>query len=571
MRSVGTFGAALVAPVLVALLARAADPSAATSSATVSAESGVTNSLGMRLAHIPAGKFEMGSPKIESGREEQERRHEVELTKDFHMGVHEVTIGQFREFVRDAGYKTEAERDDKGSWRITSTGSFEQDAKYNWTNPGFEQADDHPVVDVSWNDAAAFCHWLSRKEKRTYRLPTEAEWEYACRAGAGTPYSFGNDPEGLSTSGNVADATARAKFAAWSLGIKGEDGYAYTAPVGQFKPNRFGLYDMHGNVWEWCEDWFDENAYGNRERIDPTGPESGTKRVHRGGGWSSAPERCRSASRISRDPSSYLGFRVVLEMNPSSTVAPAGLRVLYNGNSWHNYVPLYFTEPLVKAAGTEGHRMLGNKSFEQSAPLLETGEVDAYSFGVHWWSGGHNRASVEKIVEAGLKHNPHFRFYWQAAWLVADGAPKTIQTKDDYDKTKLADLQAANDEARRELEGVVDELNKQYGKRVIFIVPVGDAVVKLRAMIVSGEFPGLARQSELFNDAMPHPGELMMALCGYCHFAAIYRISPVGLALPEDDMKAAQHRILQRIAWETVSKYPHAGIGHLADGKRAPR
>ncbi|WP_197442846.1 formylglycine-generating enzyme family protein [Lignipirellula cremea] len=278
---------------------------------------GITNSLGMRLAYITAGTFAMGSPRDEPGRESQEQRHSVELTKDFYLGVHEVTVGQFREFVRESGYQTEAERDGKGSWGITATGKFEQDAKYNWKAPGFDQTDDHPVVDVSWNDAKAFCQWLSEKEKRTYRLPTEAVWEYACRAGTHSAYAFGDDPQNLMTSGNVADATARAEFPAWSLGIKGTDGHAYTAPVGQFKPNRFGLFDMHGNVWEWCEDWFDENAYGNTKRIDPTGPDSGSKRVHRGGGWSSAPERCRSASRVSRDHSTYrgcyLGFRVVLE------------------------------------------------------------------------------------------------------------------------------------------------------------------------------------------------------------------------------------------------------------------
>ena len=281
---------------------------------------GFTNSLGMRLAFIPAGKFAMGSPKSEPKREVQERRHEVELSKEFYLGVHEVTVGQFRRFVSDTEYQTDAESDGKGSWGITSTGSFEQDAKYNWTSPGFKQTDNHPVVDVSWNDAKAFCQWLSKKEKRTYRLPTEAEWEYACRAGTLSAYAFGDDAQHLATWGNAADATARAAFNAWSLGIKGEDGYAYTAPVGQFKPNRFGLFDMHGNVWEWCEDWFDENAYGATKRIDPTGPDSGSRRVHRGGGWSSAPERCRSASRIGRDPSSYrgcyLGFRVVLEGEP---------------------------------------------------------------------------------------------------------------------------------------------------------------------------------------------------------------------------------------------------------------
>jgi len=277
---------------------------------------GITNSLGVRLAYIPAGKFGMGSPKDEPKREAQEKRHEVVLTKDFYLGVHEVTVGQFRAFVSDSGYMTEATRDGEGSWGITSTGKFERDAKYNWKNPGFEQTDNHPVVDVSWRDAKAFCEWLSEKEKKTYRLPTEAEWEYACRAGTKTAYSFGDDPQDLLTTGNAADATARQTFKAWSLGIKGKDSYAYSAPVGQFKPNRFGLYDMHGNVWEWCEDWYDPTGYSGQRQTDPKGPASGERRVHRGGGWSSAPERCRSASRIGRHHSTYrgcyLGFRIVL-------------------------------------------------------------------------------------------------------------------------------------------------------------------------------------------------------------------------------------------------------------------
>ncbi len=277
----------------------------------------VVNSLGMRLACIPAGTFSMGSPRDEPGRKDEERRHEVELTRNFYLAVHEVTVEQFKTFVQDADYQTDAEKDGRGSWGITPKGTFERDAKYNWTNPGFEQTDEHPVVDVSWNDAKAFCRWLSKKEGKSYRLPTEAEWEYACRAGTRTAYSFGDDPRDLDRAGNVADATARAQFRAWSLGIKGEDGAAYTAPVGRFAANRFGLHDMHGNVWEWCEDWYAEDAYPMKKRIDPTGPETGTMRVHRGGGWSSAPERCRSASRIRRHPSdyrgAYLGFRVLLE------------------------------------------------------------------------------------------------------------------------------------------------------------------------------------------------------------------------------------------------------------------
>jgi sulfatase modifying factor 1 len=267
----------------------------------------ITNSLGMRMVSIPAGKFQMGSPENEKDREEQEVRHEVVLTKGFYLGVHEVTVGQFRGFVEAAKYKTEAERDGKGGWGVNESGSFAENGKFTWNSPGFMQGDDHPVVLVSWNDAKAFCRWLSQREKVTYRLPSEAEWEYACRGGRETAYHFGNDPWVLLQYGNL--------FHHPSVGSR--DGYRFTAPVGRFKPNDHGLYDMHGNVWEWCEDGYDPRGYSGKKQTNPTRPDSAKARVQRGGGWSSAPHRCRSAARIGRDPSSYrgayLGFRVVRE------------------------------------------------------------------------------------------------------------------------------------------------------------------------------------------------------------------------------------------------------------------
>ena len=277
----------------------------------------ITNSIGMKLVHIPPGKFQMGSPESELGREKEEVQHEAELTKGFYLSAHEVTVGQFKEFVNATKHQTEAEKDGKGSWGPDAVGKFVMDAKFTWKNPGFEQTDDHPVVNVSWNDAKAFCKWLSEKEKKTYRLPTEAEWEFACRAGTTTAFAHGDDPEGLSAAGNVADASARAKFPGWTLGIKAKDGHTFTAPVGQFKKNAFGLHDMHGNVWEWCADWYDQNGFTKDRQRDPTGPATGSARVQRGGGWSSAPHRARSASRVGRDPSAYrgcyLGFRIALQ------------------------------------------------------------------------------------------------------------------------------------------------------------------------------------------------------------------------------------------------------------------
>ncbi len=140
------------------------------------------------------------------------------------------------------------------------------------------------MVNVSWNDAVAFCKWLSRKEGKTYRLPTEAEWEYACRAGTTTRYYSGDDPETLAKVANVADATVKAKFPDWKWTIKASDGYVFTAPVGQFKPNAFGLYDMHGNVWQWCAGLGRLRAITTKSPTDdPTGPATGSYRVARGG------------------------------------------------------------------------------------------------------------------------------------------------------------------------------------------------------------------------------------------------------------------------------------------------
>jgi formylglycine-generating enzyme required for sulfatase activity len=281
----------------------------------------IRNSLAMRLAYISPRTFLMGSPESEQGRERQEVQHQVTLTKGYYLGVHEVTVGQFREFVRDAKYQTDAEKDGKGSWGPNAeSGSFELNSKFIWRNTGFKQTDDHPVVDVSCNDARAFCNWLSNKEKKTYRLPTEAEWEYACRAGTKTAYAYGNDPQQLPLLANVGDRPS----------AKPKDGHRFTASVGQFKQNGFGLHDMHGNVWEWCEDWYVPNSFTKDKQSDPTGPASGKARVQRGGGWSSAANRCRSAARVGRDESSYrggyLGFRVALiQSSPVSAKEPVNV------------------------------------------------------------------------------------------------------------------------------------------------------------------------------------------------------------------------------------------------------
>lgn len=221
-----------------------------------------TNSIGMKLMYIPAGEFTMGSPDSELERRPNEVQHRVRITRPFMMGSTEVTQGQWRAVME--------------------------------SNPSYFKGDNLPVEVVTWHDAVAFCETLSRKEGKTYRLPTEAEWEYACRAGTTTAFNW--------SSNSITSYQANYRL------------YMHkTAAVGSFAPNTWGLHDMHGNVWEWCSDWFD--YYPSGRVTDPTGPTSGIERVLRGGCWTEFSIDCRSASRGANTPEYRhfgYGFRVVL-------------------------------------------------------------------------------------------------------------------------------------------------------------------------------------------------------------------------------------------------------------------
>jgi len=292
-----------------------------------------TNSIGMKLVEVPAGEFKMGNheslealakvfPKYEARRfsmTDEYPLHRVKITKAFYCGAHEVTRGQFKQFVEDVAFQTEAESDGSGGWGYSKElGDFEgRNKKYSWLDPGFDQEDNHPVVNVTWNDAIAFCQWLGKKEDKKYRLPTEAEWEYACRAGTTGRYHFGDNPEELLKVANMNDEKTAHVFPKWSAyAIPGSDGYEFTAPVGKFLPNKFGLHDMHGNVWEWCSDWYGEDYYANSPAEDPKGPETGRVRIRRGGSWHSWGLYVRSAFRNWNTPQTryvLVGFRVVQE------------------------------------------------------------------------------------------------------------------------------------------------------------------------------------------------------------------------------------------------------------------
>ena len=261
----------LLAVLLVGIGGCGGEDKAATSPGSepnVSGGMGVTNSIGMKLRLIPAGEFMMGSPATESDRRDNETQHRVSITKPFYMGVTEVTQEQYQ--------------------------------KVMGTNPSGFQGPQNPIERVTWADAVEFCRKLSampaeKTAGHVYRLPTEAEWEYGCRAGTTTAYGFGDDGSRLGDYG-------------WFINNSGSDSH----PVGEKKPNAWGLYDMHGNVAEWCQDWY--GNYSSGSATDPTGAPSGSHRVFRGGCWFNPAGYCLSAVRFKEAPESRdngLGFRVL--------------------------------------------------------------------------------------------------------------------------------------------------------------------------------------------------------------------------------------------------------------------
>ena len=217
---------------------------------------------------IPAGSFEMGS----DDRVDEKPVHTVELDA-FYMDIYEVIVGQFKQFVNQSGY---------------SYNRWDSVAKYSPT-------DDYPMIYVDWNDAVAYAKWAGK------RLPTEAEWEYAARGGlTGKHYPWGNDI-------TYDDAN-------WGNTVSGKDKWKYCAPVGSFRPNGYGLYDMAGNLWEWCADWYASDYYANPPLRNPQGPSSGNTRVMRGGSWNRTPSLLRAAGRCDRSCGCQLreyGFRCV--------------------------------------------------------------------------------------------------------------------------------------------------------------------------------------------------------------------------------------------------------------------
>lgn len=305
------------------------------------AEKEIANSIGMRLMRIPAGEFLMGCEEpierllaaFPAHKEytaeywsEEFPRHRVRITRPFFLGKFEVTVGQFKRFVEETSYKTDPETDGGGWGFDPKVGKVQgRRPEFTWRNPGFPQSDEHPVVNVTWNDAVKFCEWLGRKEGAAYRLPTEAEWEYSCRAGTTTRYHNGDDPELLHEVGRVADPKAWKEFPSVQKMVIAKPGPdSFTVAVGRYKPNAFGLHDMHGNVWEWCSDFYEDPDYYAKSPVDdPKGPEKGEWHARRGGGWNTFPMWGRSCSRNyganGKNRICNLGFRVVREIAVSDS------------------------------------------------------------------------------------------------------------------------------------------------------------------------------------------------------------------------------------------------------------
>jgi len=283
---------------------------------TAAPDPGLRNSLGMTMVAIPPGEFLMGSSPEEAAHIAELMKERkitswypdspaseapprlTRITRRFYLSARETTLGDFKAFVAATGYRTDAERDGKGA-DGRRNGKWTTAPEFNWRDMGYERTDDLPVVNVTWNDAVAFCEWLSGKEARRYRLPTEAEWEYACRAGSSGRYYWGDDD-------------SRRNEYAWT----GENSGGGPHPVGTLKPNAWGLYDMLGNAYEYCADYFVVRPYDPSDAADPKGPPFGTERVVRSGSWGTHPMHPRCAFRGGAGPTHRNmrdGFRVACD------------------------------------------------------------------------------------------------------------------------------------------------------------------------------------------------------------------------------------------------------------------
>ncbi len=303
-----------------------------------------TNSLGMKMRRIPAGAFVMGSSEADIAwamttlaqnlplsLENEYPFHKVRISRPFFISETEVTVEQFKKFVQATGYVTDAEEAGGGQVFNTRANRFEQKEGSSWKNPGWTPSGNEPVTMVSWFDAQAFVEWLSAKDKMPYKLPTEAQWEYAARGGLPMPqFPWGDSvPDGLRA--NYADKSTDFEW----RDRDADDGYKYVAPVGSYEANKFGLQDMAGNVTEWVRDYYSEDYYRYTPEVDPEGPGHGENRVTKGGDWTTGAASLRCAFRGWSRPDlafNNTGFRVIVEL--SSPQIPFHLSENFLTKTW---------------------------------------------------------------------------------------------------------------------------------------------------------------------------------------------------------------------------------------------
>ncbi len=263
---------------------------------------------GLKFVAVPEGCFEMGDTFGEG--EKQELPVHTVCLPGFSLSATPLTVAHFRRFADSTGYRTEAEKGD-GCTFFNSQG-WGRVAGLSWRNPGFPQEDNHPAVCLSWNDSQAYLKWLNKETGQNYRLPTEAEWEYAARSGGKKErYAGFDDAKELWRYANFCDVRCNA---AWKDGSQ-DDRHSFTAPVGSYRPNGLGLFDMTGNAWQWTGDFHSSTYYAESPKNNPQGPATGTGRVIRGGSWNRNYLGIRAAARLIHDPTergSGLGFRLAV-------------------------------------------------------------------------------------------------------------------------------------------------------------------------------------------------------------------------------------------------------------------
>lgn len=285
-----------------------------------------SDEFGLAFVLIPPGTFVMGSPPGEPGHNSggyDETAHTVTLTQPFYLCKHETSVAQFQRFVDAAKYVTDIEKNGGGNAH-DERAVWKHRPGTTWKKPGFAAAfelkDDHPVVQVSHTDSRAFCQWLDKRigvAGLSVDLPTEAQWEWACRAGSGARYWWGPDEDKTGKVANVGDKSLKRVHAGWPRTIMPmDDGHAFLAPVGSYSANAFGLHDMLGNVWEFCSTRY--GPYPKQATVDPDGGDPKRGFAVRGGGWSNIASDARCASRNADPPHfghSNLGFRVALRLS----------------------------------------------------------------------------------------------------------------------------------------------------------------------------------------------------------------------------------------------------------------